>query len=123
MYHNPPVHNKHKPIIMKSACEQQNDDIIRHNPASIHAIILIIMPFVMTFQILPLVKKEYVLIMPEIGNSTMKSNNNRYVIIGVLAINVRKCVKSQRIPIDIISDRTVPNIKKALIVFLAFTIR
>lgn len=81
------------------------------------------MPFVMTFQILPLVKKEYVLINPAIGNSTMKSNNIRYVIIGILAINVRKCVKSQRIPIDIISDRTVPNIKKALIGFLAFTIR
>ena len=81
------------------------------------------MPFVMTFQILPLVKKEYVLIMPEIGNSTMKSNKNRYVIIGALTIKVPKCVKSQIVSIDIISDRTVPNIKKALIAFLAFTIR
>lgn len=34
MHHNTPVHNKHNPIIMKSAFEQQNDDIISHNPAS-----------------------------------------------------------------------------------------
>lgn len=69
------------------------------------------MPFVMTFQILPLVKKEYVLIMPEIGNSTMKSNNNRYVIIGALAIKVPKCVKSLIVSIDIISDKIVPKTK------------
>jgi hypothetical protein len=94
MYHNTPVHNKHKPIIMKSAFEQQNDDIISHNTARMYTIILRIIPFVMSFHILPLVKKEYVLINPVIGNSTMKSNNIRYVIIGALAINVAKCVKS-----------------------------
>ena len=65
----------------------------------------------MTIQILPLVKKEYVLIRPEIGNSTMKSNNNKYVIIGVLAINVPKCVKSLIVSIDIISDKIVPKTK------------
>lgn len=69
------------------------------------------MPFVMTFQILPLVKKEYVLIMPEIGNGTMKSNNNRYVIIGALAIKVPKCVKSLIVSIYIISDKIVPKTK------------
>lgn len=69
------------------------------------------MPLVITFQILPLVKKEYVLIMPEIGNSTMKSNKNRYVIIGALTIKVPKCVKSQIVSIDIISDKIVPKTK------------
>ena len=68
MHHNTPVHNKHNPIIMKSAFEQQNDDIISHNPASMYTIILRIMPLVITFHIVPLVKKEYVLTKPAIGS-------------------------------------------------------